>query len=495
MKRIISLFLAVTIVFTLSTCVFGANGDIAGHIYSTDIRAFINGVEVESYNIGGKTAVVIEDILDEKYHMCVYDDSSRKLKFFSLNPLCLTEQKSEGNVKSGKVIGNIYETDIRTSIYDVEIPSYNIGGKTAVAIEDLGHNGEFSPIGGKFVWNDQDRTISLDFLYQNSSVLSNDKNIVITADEEMTQATAVFEELLHCGGGSEKFVFPEYVTDDTKIETVMPIKAGEETIGYYFRRPSDTNKFTAFTYYYPDKLKEAEKTFTPYPWKTRENIITHFMTNHSVGEPKERFDTDRYSFVYLSTAGTSWTAYNLLQVYEDGTYIDYKDQIQMSNRSPHALVIDKENEKVTFRHSDRYHSEWFCDYEIDLKTATIKEVYNGEDNLPDEKTTITLSEFIDVQKDKTTSVQIYTKAENHQVDINKFFEIAEKCKITRVYGPKPIENSGMYIGIISDGFLSNIYISPDGGIDIAVPASGRALNAVYTIDDISFVDEILKLIS
>ena len=28
--------------------------------------------------------------------------------------------------KSGKIIGNIYETDIKTSIYDVVIPTYNI---------------------------------------------------------------------------------------------------------------------------------------------------------------------------------------------------------------------------------------------------------------------------------------------------------------------------------------------------------------------------------
>ncbi|HIW48281.1 MAG TPA: hypothetical protein H9687_03235, partial [Firmicutes bacterium] len=34
----------------------------AGQIYATDIRAYINGVEVPSYNIGGKTAVVVEDI-------------------------------------------------------------------------------------------------------------------------------------------------------------------------------------------------------------------------------------------------------------------------------------------------------------------------------------------------------------------------------------------------------------------------------------------------
>lgn len=66
---------------------YAANGDIVGHIYSTDIRAFINGVEVPSYNIGGKTAVVLEDILQE--NSCVYNDEERSLEFFSLDPLQL----------------------------------------------------------------------------------------------------------------------------------------------------------------------------------------------------------------------------------------------------------------------------------------------------------------------------------------------------------------------------------------------------------------------
>ena len=88
----------------------------------------------------------------------------------------------------------------------------------------------------------------------------------------------------------------------------------------------------------------------------------------------ERFDTDDYSFVYISVAGTSWSSYSLLQAYDDGTYIDYRDIIAMRNRSPVNLLIDRENEKVTFKHVDRYTREWFTDYEIDLKSGTIKEI-------------------------------------------------------------------------------------------------------------------------
>ena len=374
MKKVISIILSTVMMLTISASVFAANGDIVGHIYSTDIRAYINGVEVESYNIGGKTAVVIEDIIAENSHGYIYDDNSRTLKFFSLSPYYLIEKKTENKAKPGKIIGNIYETDIKTSIYDVTIPTYNIGGKTAVAIEDLGYDGAFSPIGGKFIWNEKDRTISLEFLYESGYNISEDKNINITVNENMTEAEATFEQMFHCGGNQQHFSFPDYVTDDANVEVVLPIKAEGEIIGNYFRRPSKENKFTAFTYYYPEKLEEAEKIYTPAPYKTREEIIGHFTGVHSFGVPVERFDTDDYSFVYISVAGTSWTSYSLLQAYDDGTYIDYRDIIAMRNRSPVNLLIDRENEKVTFKHVDRYTREWFTDYEIDLKSGTIKEI-------------------------------------------------------------------------------------------------------------------------
>ena len=378
MKKVISVILSLAMILTISTSVFATNGDVVGHIYSTDIRAYINGVEVKSYNIGGKTAVVIEDILKENTHQYIYDDSTRTLKFFSLDTDYLVEGKSESKTAPGRIVGKIYETDIKTSIYDVVIPTYNIGGKTAVAIEDLGYDNAFSPIGGKFIWNEKERTISLEFLYSIWSGISGDKDITISFNETMTEAAATFEEKFHCGGGQEHFEFPNYVTDNTDIEVVVPIKAQDEVIGYYFRRPSNNNKFTAFTYYYPEKVKEAEKIYMPDMDKTREEIIGHFVGAQSVGEPRERFDTDDYSFVYISVAGTSWTSYNLLQVWEDGTYIDYGKEIQMRNRSPQNLVIDKENEKVTFKHVDRYTSEWYTDYEIDLKKGEIKAVENEE---------------------------------------------------------------------------------------------------------------------
>ena len=370
MKKIL---IAMLFLLSIPLLANAQNGDISGTVYDTDIKAYINGVEVKSYNIGGRTAVAIEDIISEESYGYIYNDDTRTLKIWSLNPAYLIPGKNESTKKSGTAIGNTYETDIKTLIYDVVLPSYNIGGKTAVAIEDMGYNNEFSPIGGKYIWDPDKRTISLEFMYQNlpPEVFSGN-DVTITVNEDLTEGEAVFEEIFHCCTGTEHFNFPDYVTDDADIETVFPIKAQGETIGYYLRRPSEEYKFTAFTYYYPEKAAEAAKNHIPLT-VTKDDVIEHYETRHG-GSMRERLDTDNYTFAYMSIAYTSGTADYLVQVYNDGTFVDYMDQIREPNRSVEDLKIDKENETVSFKYTDRYTPEWFTNYEIDLKSGTIEEV-------------------------------------------------------------------------------------------------------------------------
>ena len=373
MKKLLFIISSI-IAFTLSVSVFAANGDVVGHIFSTDIRAFINNVEVKSYNIGGKTAVVIEDIGKADKQTYRYNDDTRTLEILTLNPLYLTEEGTNNNSAPGRVIGNIYKTDITTSVYCVSVPAYNIGGKTAVALEDLGYDRAFSPIGGKYIWDETKRTISLEFLYDNISGVSKNINTDILINDDLTEAEATFYEAFHCDGRQLNFKYPDSYTAAADATLILPIKANGEALGYYFKKPLPDDSFISFICWNQEKVKEAEKDYTHLPPKTREEIIAHFIGAHSLGEATERFDTEEYSFIYISVAGTSWTAYELIQVYDNGTYIDYREKIDMRNRSPRGLVIDKESEKVTFKHEDRYTKEWFTNYEIDLKTGEIKAI-------------------------------------------------------------------------------------------------------------------------
>lgn len=153
MKKVIFL-LVLILVLTISSISFARIGDVTGNVYSTDIRAYINNIEVKSYNIGGKTCIPVEEITTA----CTYNDESRALYINSLNADCIIEYKAEPNQEIGKVIGNTYETDIVVYIKDIILPSYNIGGMTAICIEDLGL---FAELGSSASWDPIERTIKL----------------------------------------------------------------------------------------------------------------------------------------------------------------------------------------------------------------------------------------------------------------------------------------------------------------------------------------------
>ena len=134
MRKIIAALLFLNLLF--SSHAFAKPGDVAGYIYSTDILAYVNGKPVQSYNIGGKTAVIVEE-LDSYGFEYWYDGEGRILTINSKQNAVYGDYEIERDVP-GKIAGNVYETDIKVIFNAQEIKGYNIGGRTAVCIEDLG---------------------------------------------------------------------------------------------------------------------------------------------------------------------------------------------------------------------------------------------------------------------------------------------------------------------------------------------------------------------
>jgi len=169
-----------TAIIMFSVLIIGTNaqsaqpGDVIGNVYSTDILAFINGVPVQSYNIGGRTMVIIEDLTEEttgfwgiNYN---YIDDLRLLvadfHAFLINDMRRIEPIERG--EPGNVLGNIYETDIVVYVNGLRIPAFSLNGRMAVAIEDLGateHGAEWSRYLMRYIWNEDERTISLEYLH------------------------------------------------------------------------------------------------------------------------------------------------------------------------------------------------------------------------------------------------------------------------------------------------------------------------------------------
>lgn len=167
-KRSIFLLLA-ALVCMAPAAVFAENGDVIGHIYSTDIAAYIGKVPIDSYNIGGKTVIIAEDLDASGYgHSYEYDDDARLLNIRAYFSEPWGEYAEIPRGKTGKILGEVYATDIQVTYNGIPVTGYNIGGRTAICIEELGdlagspHEAYgYSKYLARHVWDEENRSISL----------------------------------------------------------------------------------------------------------------------------------------------------------------------------------------------------------------------------------------------------------------------------------------------------------------------------------------------
>lgn len=178
MKKLVSCMILLFCFLSGGTVAHAAVGDVIGNIYATDIVTYLNGMKIPSYNIGGETVIVVEDLERYGFQVEWYEES----RCLSANASCMPETAPEyvpkkNNNSPGKMIGNIYETDIRVSINESDVEKehiYNIGGKIAVevsAISEINPNkasygpfrtNGYSAYGFRFAWHPEKRMVEME---------------------------------------------------------------------------------------------------------------------------------------------------------------------------------------------------------------------------------------------------------------------------------------------------------------------------------------------
>ncbi|MBE6649917.1 MAG: hypothetical protein E7613_01255 [Ruminococcaceae bacterium] len=153
MKKLCFVFIAV---FIFSISVFAKPGDIAGKYYSTDIITTLNGVEIDAINIGGETLISAEDMKYYGFHV-LWDAKARELRITSKDHANdgIPPSVKKSSLPSGSVLGNYFETDIKTYLDNKIITAYNIGGRTYIHAEETRQHGFDA------VWNGNDRTLKI----------------------------------------------------------------------------------------------------------------------------------------------------------------------------------------------------------------------------------------------------------------------------------------------------------------------------------------------
>lgn len=265
MKKTLVAFLAFLAVISLHVCASAAPGDVVGEIYSTDILAVINGEPIESYNIGGRTAIIAEDLYDEYYGFAYeYNDSTRTLYVYTSYEVSPRDRGVDRG-KVGEIIGNIYETDIKVIFNGHEVPGYNIGGRTAVVIEDLGAMDGTSPNEQygyskylcNFTWDNDTRTVTLDTLTDNYSSdklvpsvkhKCNDNIITVSYSPDNNYFSGMDFSISDSYVNRTYQIEPLYLEHDQQKTEVGLFYAREDLGGYFIAMTNiDYDKLNGFT--------------------------------------------------------------------------------------------------------------------------------------------------------------------------------------------------------------------------------------------------------
>ncbi|MCL2753172.1 MAG: hypothetical protein FWE44_03385 [Defluviitaleaceae bacterium] len=127
-------------------------GDWMGYVLHTDIRVFVNNVEIMGYNIDGQTFVVASDL--RAFNINVFwDEDARVVKI--ARGASNEQPRDVGHTTQdiGSIAHNFYYTDIAVYIDDTPVESFNINGSTVVRITDV------ADAFGSFLWAEEHRLV------------------------------------------------------------------------------------------------------------------------------------------------------------------------------------------------------------------------------------------------------------------------------------------------------------------------------------------------
>ncbi|MBS5550101.1 MAG: hypothetical protein KHX40_13055 [Oscillospiraceae bacterium] len=111
-------------------------GMCLGHVYSTDIVTYVDGMPITSYNIGGKTVIAAADLMEYGFQVNWNEEDRTVFITSGRYPEQIPAYQPVVDTP-GRILGNIYQSDIRVFVNNQEIPSYNIGGQTMIAPSDM----------------------------------------------------------------------------------------------------------------------------------------------------------------------------------------------------------------------------------------------------------------------------------------------------------------------------------------------------------------------
>ena len=305
--------------------------------FSDFFGAFFEG-KLAGY-IGGRTVVIAEEL--DGYGFCVeYNDDVRVLSiqsYFnsgSINPVPI----ERGRV--GQILGNVYQTDIKVYYNGLLIEGYNIGGRTAICLEDLGELTDspnafygYSDYLGKAVWDADNRTISYESYLQNeSSILGVTKvyhrfkdNVIYTFSDEFQNWSEFSDKVEEEYTGKYTYSSGMGASRYTLKPLYFDYHGEQIAIGTVVQNPNNPYHDALMHIENSALVIEMIKTYKA-PQKTHDEAKACFSENYRILKEIENDnytvlmaenDTDGFLLVYINKQG-GYVTDSGLNPYHDG---------------------------------------------------------------------------------------------------------------------------------------------------------------------------------
>ena len=128
---------------------------VIGSVLTTDIKAYINGCEVPSYNIDGNIVVVGQDLRSYGFNV-VYDNNTRTsyISYDGSGTWTPIAPSIENSQSIGTKVMDVYQSDISVSVNGNKVACYNVGGKMAFRFAEL-------KVFGNYSYDNETRSVNL----------------------------------------------------------------------------------------------------------------------------------------------------------------------------------------------------------------------------------------------------------------------------------------------------------------------------------------------
>lgn len=233
-KKLISSVLII-LMLASTLCLASKPGDVAGNYFYTDIKTYMRGQLLDSFNVGGKTVILCEALRDYGFNVS-WDGVARKLTIVDKKGEATSNATGAASGAIGAVAGSYYHTDIVTVFNGVEFESYNIGGQTVIPATDLRN------LGYNVVWDEENRRVLID----------TNESTFVSGTDEIDNVTVKEQQFFHgtyvMRTDAVSFNGKQLVTDhDCFIETsvdkrnYVPFKAFADCLGISYSWDSATS--------------------------------------------------------------------------------------------------------------------------------------------------------------------------------------------------------------------------------------------------------------